>query len=1086
MSQQLPPAAAPAGYRVSPLQARLWLTQDAGPVARGRCVLRLDGPLDVPALQGAVRRAVARHEILRTTFRRSAGLRVPLQVIGTDAAFAWETADLSALPSAEQEARVADLLREDARRGGDLEQGPALRVTLVALAADRHLLVLGAPALCADARSLVLLAEEVCAHYGGDGPAEAPLQYADYAEWHHQLLGTDDDDARAAARYRERTAAAAPPRLVPFARRGAAEPAGPPDSFALVIGGETLRTAGALAEQSGAPVEALFLACWQALVARLTGEGAALVNCVLEGRSHADLGAALGLFARPLPIAGATTDVPLAEALGHARRAVDEAARWQDHLVSEADADAGGAGFEWLPGFAECEVRGVRFALTRLDCDGGPAALKLSCLPLADGCRATFSYDPRRIRAEDVGRIAGYFERLLLAALRDPAAPLGAIDLLDDEERTSLLVALNRTPADYPRHKTIHQLFEEQVERSPDRPALVCAGERLSYRELNERANRQAHYLRGRGVGRQSVVGLYLDRSADMIVGLLGVLKAGAAYMPLYHDAPPARLAQQLAQTRTRIVLTQGQLTSRLPQFSGEVFCLDRDRARLDGESAANPPRAADADDLVYVIFTSGSTGQPKGVATRHRNLVNYVTFIGDKLRLSDPAQANGLHFAAVSTFAADLGNTCIFPALVSGGCLHVVEYETSVDGRLFAAYLAQNPIDVFKITPSHLAALFGTGPAAELLPRKYLVLGGEAASWELVRRVTDASRCAVINHYGPTETTVGSLTFSLADRTGATEDAATVPIGRPIANTLLYVVDAGGRPVPRGVPGELWIGGDGVGQGYLNQPEQTAERFLSNPFVVAPGARLYRTGDRVRYLGDGTVEFLGRLDHQVKVRGFRVELPEVEAVLRRHPAVRQAVVTATTDNGAATRLAGYYVPATGQRPTPDDVRRYLAEQLPEYMVPATLTPLDGLPLTANGKVDYRALPDPQTNGAAATKPYAAPRDAVEEQLVAIWKEVLGVERVGVSDDFFDLGGHSLLATQVVSRIRGALGVQLPLRAIFESPTVAGLADAVRQYEKEQKGEEVDEILAELEGLSDEEVQRLLALEMEPDAGGAQ
>jgi amino acid adenylation domain-containing protein len=1075
MSQELLPAGESAGYRLSPLQARAWLTQDAAP-PRGQCLLHLDGPLDPLPLRVALRGAVERHEILRTTFRRRVGLQVPVQVIGTEAEFGWETADLAALAPAEQEARLDTLLREDAR-WGDVEAGPAVRATLVALAADRHLLLLSAPKLCADARSFILLAEELCVRYAGGEPlTDQPLQYADYAEWHHQLLeASDEAEARAAREYRDRQAAVCPPRAIPFRRRAALAAAGPPVSVPRTIPGDTMRLAAALAKRSGATAEAVLLACWQGLVARLTGEKEAAVGCVFDGRTHPDLQGALGLFARRLPVACPSVSTPFEEAVEQVRRAADEAARRQDYLGAET-AEPAGVDFEWLAPFAPRVVRGVRFALRHLACDPGPFGLKLSCLPLEDGCLATFSGDPALVREDDVRRIAGYFERLLTGALRDPAAPLTAVEILDDEERRRLLVALNATAADFPRQKTIQQLFEEQVERTPERPALAFRGERLSYRELNARANRLAHHLRRRGAGRNAVVGLCLERSAEAIVGLLGILKAGAAYMPLHPESPLARLAHQIAEARAAIVLTQESLAPRLPDFGGEVVCLDRDRDRLEGESAANPQRLNDPNDLVYVIFTSGSTGLPKGVATRHRNLVNYAAFIGARLGLGVPG-LEGLHFATVSTLSADLGNTCIFPALLSGSCLHVVEHETSVDGRLFADYLAGNPIDVLKITPSHLGALLGTGPAEGLLPRKYLVLGGEAASWDLVRRVTEAGRCAVLNHYGPTETTVGSLTFGLGQKGEAHEDSATVPIGRPIANTDIYVVDPDGKLVPFGVPGELWVGGAGVASGYLNQPGLTAERFVPDPFSPDPAARVYRTGDRVRYLGDGAVEFLGRLDRQVKVRGFRVELAEIEAVLRGHPSVRQAAVTAATDNGATTRLAGYYVAAEGCRLAPDEVRRFLKEHLPEHMTPATLTALECLPLTANGKIDERALPDPDKAAAAGTSRFVPPRDPSEERLVEIWKEVLGVERVGIHEDFFDLGGHSLLATQVISRVQSALQVQLPLRVIFEAPTVAGLAEALSRSQEEQQKYEIDKILTELDGLSDAEVERLLALE---------
>jgi amino acid adenylation domain-containing protein len=561
-----------------------------------------------------------------------------------------------------------------------------------------------------------------------------------------------------------------------------------------------------------------------------------------------------------------------------------------------------------------------------------------------------------------------------------------------------------------------------------------------------------------------------------MILGLLGILKAGGAFVPLHPELPKSRLAYQIDATRTPIVLTQEKQLGNLPDFPGEVICIDRDEARWMNASSANPGRTSSPEDLVYVIYTSGSTGTPKGVAVRHRNLVNYATFITRKLAAKGADEA--LHFATVSTLSADLGHTCIFPSLISGGCLHVIPYQTAMDGSTFATYLNRYPIDVLKITPSHLVALLADQDVSTVLPRKYLVLGGEASSWELVRRVSKAKKCVVLNHYGPTETTVGSLTFSTWEHMDAAAISATVPIGRPIANTEVYLLDEHGRPVPLGVPGELCIGGAGVAEGYLNKPDQTAERFIRDPFADDPAARLYRTGDRARYLRDGNVEFLGRIDDQVKIRGFRVEPAEIAEVLHRHPSIGRAVVIAQDDLSGEKRLAAYVVRRGGTTPTAEDLRSFLSAELPDYMVPADFVLLDKLPLTPNGKVDRRALPNLELARIASANSYVAPRTPAEENLAAIWREVLGVERVGVTDNFFELGGHSLLGTQVISRVRNAFQVELQLRTLFETPSVAGMAEAIAQFQPRVAEEnEVDRMLAELEGLSEDEIQELLALE---------
>ncbi|HZP18252.1 MAG TPA: non-ribosomal peptide synthetase, partial [Terriglobales bacterium] len=465
--------------------------------------------------------------------------------------------------------------------------------------------------------------------------------------------------------------------------------------------------------------------------------------------------------------------------------------------------------------------------------------------------------------------------------------------------------------------------------------------------------------------------------------------------------------------------------------------------------------------------------------AVRHFNLVNYSHFICRRLKLDQ--YPDGLHFATVSTISADLGNTCIFPSLISGGCLHVIGYETAMSPALFAGYTSRHPFDVLKITPSHLATLLNTENPGSVLPGKHLVLGGEAARWDLVERVRQAGKCAVLNHYGPTEATVGCCTFSPGENDVSQWEPATVPIGRPIANDEIYILDQRLQPVPVGVAGELCVGGIGLAQGYLNQPQQTAERFIRNPFSGDPSARLYRTGDLARFLPDGNVEFLGRMDSQVKIRGFRVEPAEIESVLKRHSAVEQAAVVPYEDKAGEKRLAAYLV-ARGS-PRQEDLRAFLLQQLPDYMVPSAFVMVAALPLTANGKLDLRALPPAEQQ--APAHELVAPRNQQEEKLAKIWQEVLKLDRVGVTDNFFELGGHSLLATQVISRIRSSFRVQMSLQVFLQNPTVAGLAEQIAHCPAiESEEEEMARLLQELEGISDEEAERLLAAELQKNKNG--
>jgi amino acid adenylation domain-containing protein len=1063
-----------SGFRLSPQQGRVWAAQQAGPALVSQVALRLDGRLDADRVRDALHQVMGRHEVLRTTFRRRPGLKLPLQVIDEQVRAEWRTLDLAGTP-AEQLAKLVEIGREERRRPFDIENGPLVRAVLATSAADRHALILTLPALCADGTSLQLLGRELATiATGGTGLNEEPLQYADFSEWQGQVLESDDEEGRAGKKYwsRPELTALAPVSLPLQGKKPAA--AFEPEQVTATVPADVTARVEALASSQGGSPSAVFLAGWQALLARLTGAEEFIVGVVPEGRKQEELQEAMGLFAQALPVPCEPDNRTFNDLLAKTRDALAEARKSEEYF----DAPEGvrtDIAFEFQPRW-QTPAGAVTVSRLWQSSDLGRFTLKLTCRPADKGYEAVFSYDPSLLRAEDVSRFAGHFGRILAGLCADPAAPIGSPDIVGEEEKRQLVSGFNQTVAGYPRDKSIHQRFEDQAARTPDRPAVAFEGQRLSYAELNARANRLANYLRRQGVGRNVVVGLCVERSADMIVGLLGILKAGGAYVPLHPELPAARLTHLISETGAPLIVTEERLARQLPSTRAEVFCLDRDRAALDREPDTNPERMTTPEDLVYVIYTSGSTGLPKGVAVRHRNLVNYTHFIMGKLGLS-AADAPGLHFATVSTLSADLGNTCIFPSLTSGGCLHVIGYETAMNAGKFARYVAANPIDVLKITPSHLGALLAA--SGEVLPRRFLFLGGEASTWELIDRVKAAGRCAAINHYGPTETTVGSLTFDVDQGMDARKWSDTVPVGRPIANTQVYLLDAQGRPVPLGVPGELCIGGDGVTQGYLNQPGQTAERFVADRFSGKADGRIYRTGDRARYLPDGAVEFLGRLDQQVKIRGFRVEPAEVEAVLRGSPAVREAVVIAQDDKGGDKRLIAYFVPASGKPAGADQLRKALLEQLPDYMVPAAFVPLDRLPLTPNGKIDRRALPNPEDGKLAGGKAYVAPRNPIEEKVAGIWQEVLQVERVGAHDDFFELGGHSLLATQVISRLRAAFQVELPLRSLFESPTVAGLAEAVTRFQAENPvSDEMNQMLAELEGMSDEEIQKLLAAEL--------
>ncbi len=657
----------------------------------------------------------------------------------------------------------------------------------------------------------------------------------------------------------------------------------------------------------------------------------------------------------------------------------------------------------------------------------------------------------------------------------DSADETDAHPMLSAHDYEQVAIKFNQSVVPYP-DKCVHELFEDQVKRTPQHTALRFHEQVFTYQELNVRTNQLAHFLRKRGVGPNVPAALFVERSAEMIIGLLAILKAGGCYVPLVHDDPQARLACLLADTQPPVLLTTRKLLPRLPVYGGEVVLFDES---LHTEPVSNPENKTKSSDLVCIIYTSGSTGAPKGVAARHSNLANYIQFICQ--RLGNPP---GWHFATVSTISAILGNTCVFGSLMSGACLHVIDYETAMAPNLFADYVAAHPIDVMKIAPSQLSALLNGAGGRPILPREYVVIGGEKFTWELLQQIRENGTCKVMNHYGPTET-MGCCTFVVDGHDFGERKPATVPLGRPMSNQQLYIVDRHLQPVPVGVAGELCMSGAGLTQGYFNQPQQTAEKFVANPFSKDPSARLYRTGDLARFLPDGNIEFLGRIDHQVKIRGFRVEPAEVEAVLKQHPEVKQAVIVPEDNPAGEKLLAAYVVPS---KPVEiGELRSFMRQRLPEYMVPSRLLMLEALPLNRNGKVDLPALAALAETGQEMERELVAPRNHAEEQLAAIWREVLKQERIGVHDNFFELGGHSLLATQVISRIRSTFRVQFPIIDFLLSPTIADLAEKISQYPRaETDEEETERLLRELEGMSDEEAERLLPAEMERDeaAGG--
>ena len=675
-----------------------------------------------------------------------------------------------------------------------------------------------------------------------------------------------------------------------------------------------------------------------------------------------------------------------------------------------------------LPGVeisqAEFGSRSATFDLTLFVADG------------PDGLSGGLDYSPDLFEAATIQRMIGHFEVLLQGIIADPDQSITTLPLLTPSEREQLLVTWNQTERDYPRDLTLHQLFETQAAQTPHNVAVVFEDQQLTYCEMEEKANQVAHLLRKLGVGPDKLVGICLARSLDMVVGLLGILKAGGAYVPLDPMFPQERLAYMLADSQPLVLLTQSDLAERFPDYPGEVICLDTDQVRIAQEKTHPLPNQPDSANLAYVIYTSGSTGKPKGVQLPHQAVVNFLTSMQER-----PGLTAQDYLLAVTTLSFDIAVLEIFLPLITGAQLLIVSRAVAADGMQLRAHLERFTPTVMQATPTTWRLLLAAGWAGD--PQLKVLCGGEVFPRDLANILRE--RCAAVwNMYGPTETTI----WSTIQPVGAGEGP--LSIGRPIANTQIYVLDSYQNPVPLGVAGELYIGGAGLARGYFKRPGLTEAKFVPHPFSERPEARLYRTGDLVRYRLDGTIEFIGRIDHQVKIRGYRIELGEIESNLAKAPEVRQAVTIVREDTPGDKRLVAYLSVKNGKTPTPSLLREYLADKLPNYMIPSAFVLLDEFPLTPNGKVNRQALPLPdRIHGTDET--VTAPRDPLELQLFKIWEQILGGRAIGIQDNFFELGGHSLLAIRLITEIDQVFGRHLPLAVLFQAPTIEQLANVLRE-----------------------------------------
>ncbi len=1013
-------------------------------------ILRICGPLNRNALSRSLNEIVGRHQALRTTFIEDHGQ--PVQRIASDASIDLPVTGLEHLPPGDRDPEARRLAFAEAAKPFDLARGPLFRAALFRLADSEHILVLTMHHIVTDAWSMGVFFRELGILYqafSSELPSplpDLPIQYPDFAFWQRQCLQGEILN-REILHWKKRLDGLAPldlptdrPRPPVLSYRGARMDFTLPPQLLL-----DLKT---LSRQQGVTLFMLLLAAFQTLLHRYTGQQDIATGSVIANRNQSEIENLIGFFVNTLVLrTGFDRNPTFRQLLLRVREVALEAFAHQDlpyeKIVEELRPERD-------PG--RNPLFQVMFVLQNAP-DPPPvlAGLRLEAIPEATHTakfdltlfltevdaqlHGSFEYNTDLFDPSTVERMAGHLQTLLHGIVANPDQLLSDLPILTPAERHRLLAEWNDTGSDYPRDACIHHLFEAQTQRTPDAIAAVFQDQKLTYRELNTRANQLARYLRSRGVGPDVPVGISMERSLDMPVGLLAILKAGGAYVPLDPDYPGERLAFMARDTAIRFLLTQSRLSAKLAAAIPDLLCLDDADAKLAAESDRNLPSTVRPDNLAYVIYTSGSTGVPKGVAIPHRGVVRLV--MNSSYARLDAHEA----FLQLAPLSFDASTFEIWAPLLHGA--RCVLHPPGIPSpEQLAGVIQRHRITTLWLTASLFNLVVDQAPSA-LRGISQLLIGGEQLSTPHVHRALDhLNGTRIINGYGPTESTTFTCCYAIPRDIPA---HINLPIGKPIANTQVYVLDPQQNPVPVGIPGELFIAGDGLARGYVNRPNLTAEKFLPNPFSPQPDARMYKTGDLVRFRPDGNIEFLGRIDHQVKIRGFRIEPGEIESVLGQHPAIQLAAVIAREDVPGDRRLAAYVLqkPDAGPTLTAGDLRRFLQQKLPDYMIPSVFVFLDRMPLTPSGKVNRIALPAPDRTRPDTDAAYTAPRTPTEEALARIWADLLGLERVGVHDSFFELGGHSLLAVQLFSKIADRFGKKLSLSGFFRAPTIESIADAL-------------------------------------------
>ena len=1048
-------------------------------------VCELRETLHLPAFEQAWQTVIDRQPVLRTSFRWR-DLDSPIQQVWPQLTCPLQQQDWRSLPQTEQATQLAAFLQTDRRQGFDLAEPPLLRLALFHRAEADCCFVWTFHHAILDGQSLRIILVELFACYDALVQGQTPRLPAPPRPFRDYIEGLPQDLTGAQNFWQQQLKGlAGPPPLVVdkmSTKAGGSESGYTVRQIQLTVA--LTVSLKALAQKHKLTLDVLVQGAWALLLHRYSGHQDIVFGLTRSVRRSAlnavGTESMVGLLINTLPVRlQLSPDLPVLTWL-QALHVQDQAMQAYEHtpLVKIQEWSEIPSG---LPLFENILVFEDRSLNAALQAQGGPwkqrsfrlyeqtnYPLTLTIYP-DEHLSLQLAYDHDRFDDTTMSRLLGHLQTLLEGFYADIEQPIAKIPLLTGDEKQQMLVVWNATQADYPRDKCLHQLFEAQAQKTPDAAAITLpwvsspgssqpgSGEpgQLTYGELNRQANQLAHHLQSLGVGPDVTVGISVERSLEMMIGLLGILKAGGAYVPLDPTYPPERLAFMLADAGVGVILTQARLMAMLPESDVPVLCLDTGWETIGRESEENPASQVTPENLAYVIYTSGSTGRPKGVQVNHQSVVNLIETTRPVFHFDERDV-----WTLVHSFGFDFSVWEIWTPLLSGSRLVIVPLWVTQSPEDFYNLLCTEHVTVLNQTPSAIRQLIQAGqipPTDRGWSLRLLVCGGEALPQELAAQLL-AWHIPAWNFYGPTEATVWA-TITEIEPTQTKGGAA--PIGRPLPNVQIFILNSELEPVPAGVPGDLYIGGHGLARGYHHRPALTAEKFRPHPFSSEPGARLYKTGDLARYLPDGQIEFLGRIDHQVKIRGFRIELGEIEATLIEHPAVQEAVVMAREDAPGQPRLVAYIIPRQDRAPTKKamptsstngeagpgqltgELRRYLQTTLPDYMIPAAFILMDTLPLTPNRKVDRRALPAPDTSRPDLAASYVPPGTRVEQTIAGLWSELLGLEKVGRHDNFFELGGHSLLATQLVSRLRAACQVDLPIPMLFESPTVARLAERI-------------------------------------------